>query len=986
MKHLWVFCRTLTATVVFIFFSALSCGSGAAEQSEQSWWRGGSAEEGGEHSVKRSPSDDRAYRYLRLDNGLQVLLISDPKTDKSAASMNVNVGSFQNPEGREGLAHFLEHMLFLGTDKYPEAGAYQKFIGEHGGQHNAYTSMEDTNYFFDVEARHFLAALNRFSRFFIAPRFDRAYVDRERNAVESEFRLKLKDDSRRGWEVFSEQVAPGHPLSTFSVGNLETLADRDNDPVRPDLLAFYRQYYTAERMTLVILSREALGQLEVVARGLFSAVPAATGPGVAEPADKEPADKASAADPSMANEGKNTRPGFKKSLPYQLNIVPLKDQRELSITFPMATIESHWRTKPDMFWGHLLGDESEGSLIAELKKAGLANGLSAGQAFDTRHGGSFMVKIALTPEGVEQQTLVLDRLFAWLNLARNEGIAQWRFKELAMLLQTQFRFAEKTSPASYVRGLSSSLRHYPPGEVLRGPYLLSDYDQPVLAEFADHLKPENALITLLAPEIEATDHISARYAAPYSINHVGEWRLKRWRNAADTSLSLAPANPYLAKAYPLSGKGGESSVPVALKNQLDTTVWHYDDQQFATPRGLFDARIATSALNTCRNVALAELYLAMVRDDLGEETYQAGLAGLSYSLYRWHNGVGVNISGYTDRQAVLLSRVLEALAQPQWQDGDFARLRSTLIRNYRNSLKQWPVRQVFAQFGPLMKGTCDDLTLADHLEAVIFEDMPAFHSRLFKTGHARFYAGGALSAEQSLAMARSTMKSLALGEAGDIVLHETVLALPEQVQKHSIEVDHNDKAALLYIQGDEDTLGERAAMAMINIAMEAPFYTTMRTEKQLGYVVGANIMHINRVPGLGFYIQSPTSSAAEIEQEINAYLLAFESKLVAISKAEFKGLKAALLANIQEQPKNIMQQAARHQESLMLGDEGFKFRDKLAKKIKALDPERLLAAYRRLISEGSRRLWITTRAPESDSTLVNAELLADEGRVFAYPE
>ncbi|MBV1930239.1 MAG: insulinase family protein [Porticoccaceae bacterium] len=981
MTHLWVFCRAMTATVVFIFFSALSYGSGVTEQGAESWWRGGSAEEGGDHGVKRSPSDDRAYRYLRLDNGLQVLLISDPNTDKSAASMNVNVGSFQNPEGREGLAHFLEHMLFLGTDKYPEAGAYQKFIGEHGGQHNAYTSMEDTNYFFDVEAKHFLAALNRFSRFFIAPSFDKAYVDRERNAVESEFRLKLKDDSRRGWEVFSEQVDPEHPLSTFSVGNLETLADRENDPVRPDLLAFYKQYYAAERMTLVMLSRERLGQLEVVVRGLFSAVPAATEPGATKSADT-----GSAADSSMENEDKSIRPSFKKSLPYQLNIVPLKDQRKLSITFPMATIEDHWRIKPDMFWGHLLGDESEGSLIAELKKAGLANGLSAGQAFDTSHGASFMVQIALTPEGVEQQTLVLDRLFAWLNLARNEGIRPWRFKELALLLQTQFRFAEKISPSSYVQGLSSALRHYPPEEVLRGPYLLSDFDQRVMAEFADHLKPENALITLLAPEVEAADHISARYAAPYRIDYVGEWRLKHWQKAADTSLSLAPTNPYLAKAYPLSGKGGESSVPVALKNQLDTTIWHYDDQQFGTPRGLFDARIATPVLNTCRNAALAELYLAMVRDALGEETYQAGLAGLSYSLYRWHNGVGVNVSGYTDRQAVLLSRVLQALAESQWQESDFARLRSTLIRNYRNSLKQWPVRQVFAQFGPLMKGACDDQTLANHLEAVSLEDMPAFHGRLFKTGHARFYAGGALSAEQSLAMARSTMKALALGEAGDIVLHETVLALPEQVQRHSIEVDHNDKAVLLYIQGDEDTLGERAAMAMINIAMEAPFYTTMRTEKQLGYVVGANLMHINRVPGLGFYIQSPTSSAAQIEQEINAYLLAFESKLVAMSKAELQGLKAALLANIQERPKNIMQQAARHQESLMLGEDDFKFRDKLAEKIKTLDQESFVATYRRLVSEDSRRLWITTTAPESDFAPVNAELLADEERVFAYPE
>ena len=62
-----------------------------------------------------SPMDDRSYRALTLDNGLQVLLISDPTTQKAAAALDVYVGSGDNPAGRGGLAHFLEHMLFVGA-------------------------------------------------------------------------------------------------------------------------------------------------------------------------------------------------------------------------------------------------------------------------------------------------------------------------------------------------------------------------------------------------------------------------------------------------------------------------------------------------------------------------------------------------------------------------------------------------------------------------------------------------------------------------------------------------------------------------------------------------------------------------------------------------------------------------------------------------------------------------------------------------------
>ena len=86
----------------------------------------------GEQPVK-SANDDHKYRLLTLDNDMQVLLISDPGTPKAAAALDVMVGSGDNPPDRGGLAHFLEHMLFLGTDKYPDAAEYERYITEHGG-------------------------------------------------------------------------------------------------------------------------------------------------------------------------------------------------------------------------------------------------------------------------------------------------------------------------------------------------------------------------------------------------------------------------------------------------------------------------------------------------------------------------------------------------------------------------------------------------------------------------------------------------------------------------------------------------------------------------------------------------------------------------------------------------------------------------------------------------------------------------------------
>lgn len=85
------------------------------------------------NAIRKSKLDDRLFRYIRLDNQMRCLLISDADSRTSAATLNVNVGSLSDPEGVNGLAHFLEHMLFLGTKKFPDENHYSKFLTSHGG-------------------------------------------------------------------------------------------------------------------------------------------------------------------------------------------------------------------------------------------------------------------------------------------------------------------------------------------------------------------------------------------------------------------------------------------------------------------------------------------------------------------------------------------------------------------------------------------------------------------------------------------------------------------------------------------------------------------------------------------------------------------------------------------------------------------------------------------------------------------------------------
>ncbi|KAL9034972.1 MAG: hypothetical protein Q9214_006801, partial [Letrouitia sp. 1 TL-2023] len=156
--------------------------------------------------------DDRSYRVIRLPNKLEALLVHDPETDKASASVNVNVGSFSDADDMPGMAHAVEHLLFMGTKKYPVENAYNQYLTAHSGYSNAYTASTETNYFFEVAASSgqesdaladgnttspLYGALDRFAQFFIEPLFLSSTLDRELRAVDSENKKNLQSDNWR---------------------------------------------------------------------------------------------------------------------------------------------------------------------------------------------------------------------------------------------------------------------------------------------------------------------------------------------------------------------------------------------------------------------------------------------------------------------------------------------------------------------------------------------------------------------------------------------------------------------------------------------------------------------------------------------------------------------------------------------------------------------------------------------------------------------
>ncbi|SQA99689.1 Protease 3 precursor [Cedecea neteri] len=224
-------------------------------------------------TIRKSEKDPRQYQAIRLDNGMTVLLVSDPQAVKSLSALVVPVGSLEDPDAHLGLAHFLEHMTLMGSKKYPDPDSLSEFLKKHGGSHNASTATYRTAFYLEVENDALAGAVDRLADAIAEPNLAAQYAERERNAVNAELTMARARDGMRMAQVSAETINPLHPAARFSGGNLETLRDKPGSKLLDALVAFRNKYYSANLMKAVIYSNKPLPELAKIAAETYGRVP-----------------------------------------------------------------------------------------------------------------------------------------------------------------------------------------------------------------------------------------------------------------------------------------------------------------------------------------------------------------------------------------------------------------------------------------------------------------------------------------------------------------------------------------------------------------------------------------------------------------------------------------------------------------------------------------------------------------------------------------
>jgi len=909
--------------------------------------------------VTKSPGDHRQYKALTLSNDLQVLLVSDDQAKKSAAALDINIGSGSNPKDRAGLAHFLEHMLFLGTEKYPNAAEYKHFISTHGGSNNAFTSYDHTNYFFDINPPQFEQALDRFAQFFIAPLFNEELVTRERQAVESEYSLNLKNDGRRQFAARRRAYNPEHPAAGFSVGSQETLEDRPNSKVRDELIAFYEKHYSSNIMRLVLVGPQSLAELEDWAKEKFSNI-------VNRNAEPQHTDV-------------NLYP--KDLLPAVLRIVPEKEFHQLVLHFPIPDLDQHRHKKPLYLIAHLLGNEGVGSPLSLLKEKGWAEGLSArqGPGFDDQ--GSFEVAISLTPAGFENRQQVVATIFESMSLIKKEGVQKWIFDEQKRQLELSFRFQEPVTPAPYARSLAGSLHRYPAETVLSDPYRMDSFDAALIREHLDYLVPTNLLIMETSPLVEANE-TEQWFQVPYSLEPVDPELVKEWAAQPLTGrIKLPLPNPFLPENLTLLTAEINTDKPVLIEKP-GLSVWFKNDPDFSAPRAnLYFSIRSPMASGSPLNVVMAGLFVEMIREQLNEYSYPATLAGLGYDIYNHQRGIGVRIRGYNDKQALLLETVMSTMKEPNFDEPTFNRLKRRYIRSLNNRRKNDPSRlAINGVINSLRLASWTNEQLLTAVTDVKYSEISGYSKALLAENEVVSLVHGNVNKSVATDIVKMIEK-LMIGTKPTTISHQSVVNIADGKRfVTSVPSNHNDSAALYYVQLGERDINMRAQSFLLSRLLESPFFHELRTEKQLGYSVQSFALPIDDIPGIAFSIQSPTAGPAEIVTAIDEFLTNFKKELDSIDAAEFASVKAGVLNQINRNDQRLTDRTNRYWTEIDDSEFEFNSREKISTAIEntTLASVRLMMERLATDSNSGRVIaYVNGAALESDAKAPAGEAIVD---------
>jgi len=592
-------------------------------------------------------------RSITLPNGLEAALIHNPKAAQSAAAMNVGIGSFHNPPKVSGLAHFVEHMLFLGTDKYPESNAYQSFLAKNQGDSNASTSGEYTEFYFRVNHAGLFGALDRFSQFFISPLFNDKYLQFEKNAVDSEHSRNISKEGRRAFRVFQLLHAENHPMRIYTTGNLASLKKL----TRADAVKFFNRYYSAHRMKLAIYGKASLDSLEKMVREHFAAVKR-------RPVKKE----------LVSGEV------FSLPLPRIAEVRPFGKDRSLELHFSGRSLRSEWKSKVYAVIRFLFVQDGPDTLKNHLKQKGWIKDLYVYRR-NYQHKYYFEFGFDLTEEGEGKIDEIIREFFTFTAKMKQEGYKEHLFELLQGMRQLNYDFISPGRASNVATFFAELMWRFPAGQILQNTKLIFEKKEELFLEVMAWFKPSNMNLLWIS-EKASVNKKEPYMGVEYSISAVEKIRSQYWQSSSETVYKYPKRNHYIPHELRVLNDG-TVKWPEKLRLSGDAEVWFQQTPEWEKPKAKIGAKLYSRArFLSPKEKAASILLQKLISDSMQGWKQELRAAGIYLRIMLHKNGIFLNISGYSQHLLRVYRQAIRKIKDFEPSLKRFNLLKQATVKSY----------------------------------------------------------------------------------------------------------------------------------------------------------------------------------------------------------------------------------------------------------------------------------------------------------------
>jgi insulysin len=873
------------------------------------------------------------------------MIIQDVNVRTAGAVMSVNSGVKNEGKDIYGLAHYTEHMLFLGSKKFNNPTYFVDFITQHNGKFNGYTDFDTTGFFFKINTDKFKHGLEIFSRFFIDPLFSKEYVEKEVNSVNSEYERNIQLDSKRKEMVLRDISDENSLFHRFSTGNTQTLWNhtRENKiDLREKALEYWKLNYRPDNMKLVVYGDQSIDTYKSLVEEMFAEM-------LKNP---EPYN------PEALGKWTKPTPWDKHNIGKLVLFKTINNHHELDITFLIDDVFAALPDNLGLYFKVLLNYRGKGSLQDVLRRKGYVAGIKANLRRTYEGFSFFKMKGYITRHGIKNLDKVLKVIFTYIKYVREKALNKKLYGYIKRIFDVSFFFNNrKKKLMKSLKSMSMIVWRYTKKYYFSQHRILSKYDKDKIKKFGDQLTLDNAVI--IVGNKEFTPELINKYPNfvegikennliqdyvlnkkdPFYYTVYGQYQLKKdfIKNIDENSVfkksklklisnrKALPKKISLIKSCPANNKfkcikeyrsDARDLTPKLVKQSKHYELWHKKDRSFfVTKTNLFMKFIFDIDVNNPKYATKMRLLIYALNHYLRNFFFDESLRQTSFHINASANGFSAKIFSFTETLKDSSISFFTKMKKLKLNKSEFELIKDEMKNHINAQMNLVPALRAYVNFFTIiLKDYVHNKNILLELENLKLEQFQAFYDKLFNSMYVNAFFHGTMDKNSSLILFGNIFQVLTAGKpVKEIKKH----SLKHYVNAHAdltnyfifreklMQTYNVNHAIMNFYQLGEENVKNIFMANMIKALCGYIYFTQLRIKEQLGYTARAKIFSEGNVIYYMILVQGSKKTPEIMDLRIENVVEMMRKRIQDAPERKFEKFKNIISFKIGKKDKSL---------------------------------------------------------------------------------